>query len=569
MAPTLTARHAPRYAALARLLLKHRGAALAVDGMDDIAGGQSADGGEEPERAGSGDEATPKDAKALVEELESMGPTFVKLGQLLSTRADLLPTVYLEALSRLRDDVEPLPPGEAERIIEEELSFRVSKGFASFDTVPMGSASLGQVHKATLRDGRPVAVKVQRPDIRKRVVDDMEVIAELAAWLDAHSARAERMGFPGMVEEFRRSIMGELDYRREAGNLRLLHEHLSDYRHLVVPLPVDDYCTSRVLTMELIAGRSVSSIGPLGRLDLNGTVLADELFRGYLDQVLVDGFFHADPHPGNVLLTDDGRLALIDAGMVARLAPEVREQLLRLLLAVSNGQGGETATALEELGDPLDDFDPARLRRQVTEIVIRAEGATMAQLDAGSLLGDLARASAESGLRPPVELTLLAKALLNLDEVARILDPDFEPGAVIRSHAVHVMRHRMLEGMSPAHLFAAALDAKDFAERLPGRMNKVLDALAEGKFTLNVEGVDEAELMRVGQKLANRVATGVVISALLLAAALFARTKTGVAVLGYPVLTVVLLVTAFVGTGWLMFGILRNDLPQRRRPTRD
>ena len=568
MTPVLKARHAPRYAALARLLLKHRGAAQSSGVSGDPAAPDAPGAGDEPltPSGGRGDAA---DAEALVDELVAMGPTFVKLGQLLSTRADLLPPVYLEALASLRDDVEPLPPGEAERIVSQELGVRVSKAFGSFEARPIGSASLGQVHRATLRDGRAVAVKVQRPGVRERAVEDMEVISELAGWLDEHSAVAGRLGFAAMAEEFRRSLMGELDYRREAENLRLLGGQLAGYEHIVVPQPVDDYSTSRLITMEFVRGQSVASIGPLAQLELDGAVLAEELFKAYLDQVLVHGFFHADPHPGNVLLTDDGRLALLDLGMVARIAPEMQEGLLRLLLAVSNGQGTEAAEVLERLGERLDGYDERTLRARVTDLVLRAETATVAELEAGRLLAELARAAAESCLRPPVELTLLGKALLNLDLVARTLDPDFEPNEAIRAHAVHVMRHRMLQAASPSHVFATALDAKDFAERLPGRMNKVLDALAEGRFTLNLEGIDDAQLMRVVQKLANRFATGVLIAALLLAAALFSGTRTGAMLWGYPVLTMALLFLAVAVASWLLYGIVRSDLPQRRRPKTD
>jgi len=552
VSPALKARHAPRYAELGRLLLKHRDAATIEEaelpGLDDV----EADG-----------EPTEEDARQLAESLESLGPTFVKLGQLLSTRSDLLPPVYLEELGRLQDRVQPFPGDEAVALVEEELGVRVSRAFSEFQPEPVAAASLGQVYRASLRDGRPVAVKVQRPGVRRRVLDDVEVISELAAFLDEHSDRARRVGFLSMAEEFRRSLLAELDYRREAENLQLLGEQLASYEHIVVPQPVADFCTDRVLTMTWVDGRNVGSIGPLGRLELDGAPLADELFRAYLDQVLVHGFFHADPHPGNVLLTTDGRLALVDLGMVARLRPETQELLLRLVLGVSEHNGAQVAENLVALGEPLEDFDDRLFSKKVSELVLRASGASVGELHTGRLLSELARVSAESDLRPPTELTMLARAMLNLDEVARILDADFEPAATIRAHAASLMRHRMLESASPGHLLTAALDAKEFAERLPNRLNKVLDSLAEGSFTLNVEGVDEREIMRGVQKLANRCATGVVIAALLLASAVFATMKGGVRVWGYPLLTIVFLLLAAVAAVWLAIGVLRSDLPQR------
>jgi ubiquinone biosynthesis protein len=551
----LKARHAPRYAALVRLLLKHRHAPL--DPSDSIEAEMA------PGRDRRLEEAA--DAEALVAELVALGPTFIKLGQLLSSRADLLPPVYLEALAHLRDDVAPLEAGEAERVVEEELSARISKAFGSFGTKPIGSASLGQVHRATLRDGRPVAVKVQRPGVRRQAVDDMEVIAELAEFLDSHSETARQVGFSAMVEEFRRSLMEELDYRREASNLRALGEQLGGFSSIVVPQPVDDYTTSRVLTMDFVEGRSVGSLGPLGRMELDGRRLADDLLGAYLDQILVHGFFHADPHPGNVLLTADGKLALVDLGMVARLSPENQEQLLRLLLALSSGDGSAASEALDRLGERLEGFDRDRMTAAVADVVLRYRSAMVGDLAAGRLLGELAVVASANGLRPQPALTLLAKTLLNLDEVARILDPQVRLDEIIESHASRVMRHRMMQAASPAKVMKSALDAAAFVEDLPGRLNKVLESVAEGKLSLSLEGLDEAALMRGAQKLANRVATGVLVAAFVIAAALFSGARSGTTLWGYPVLTMVFLGLAVVVSAWSLFGILRRDLPQRSR----
>lgn len=539
----LKLRHVPKYGALGRLLLAHRGV-VASDGEE---------------------EATAHDAEALVSELQSMGPTYVKLGQLLSSRVDLLPKAYTDALGKLQDSVDPLPPGEGRQIVEEELGVRVTQAFGSFEEEPIGSASLAQVHRATMRDGRPVAVKVQRPGVRRQVLDDMEVVSELASLLDEHWSLGARLGLADSVEEFRRSLLAELDYKQEAANLVVFGQFLRPYRHLVVPQPVEDFTTSKVLTMSFIDGRNIATIGPLGLLEIDGRPLAEDLFKAYLDQILVHGIFHADPHPGNVLVTDDGHLGLVDLGMVARVDPDLRDCLLRLLVAASEGKGEETAKALERIGRPLSDYDPDALSKRVSEVVIRSHGADLAELQLGRELGELARIAVETGLSQPPELTLIGKALLNLDDVARRLDGRFEPGEAVRAQVTHIMRHRMLEAASPTSLVAAALEAKEFTEELPGRMNKVLDALASGRFTLNVEGVDEAELMRGVQKLANRGAAGVVIAALVLSAAVFSVSSHGPRLLGESAFTVVLLGIAAVVAVWVVVGTVRSDLPQRRR----
>ena len=341
--------------------------------------------------------------------------------------------------------------------------------------------------------------------------------------------------------------------------------NLAGYDRIVVPLPIDDYTTSCVLTMDYVEGRNVSSIGPLGQMELDGRPLAEQLFRAYLDQILVHGFVHADPHPGNVLVTSDQRLALIDLGMVVHVRHDLQDSLIRLLASVSEGRADEVSEVLIQMGDEAPDFDADAYRRQIAVLVEGNQSVTVGQLDAGVVVGELARAAAASGLRPPVEMTMIGKALLNLDQVARILDPTFDPNAAIREHTAGILRQRLLASASPASILHAAMDAKEFAERLPGRVNKVMDALAEGQLTLNVQGIDEAELMRGIQKLANRVTTGIVVAALIIGAAMVMRIDTEAELFGYPTLAIVLFLVATVAGLWLAVTSIMNDLPQRRR----
>ncbi|HEY4609495.1 MAG TPA: AarF/UbiB family protein, partial [Ilumatobacteraceae bacterium] len=473
MALSLKLAHVPRYKSIATLLVKH----WRAEGLKNF----------DPTAPAEDDPAMAADAHQLADDLESMGPTFIKLGQLLSTRADLLPPAYLDALSRLQDNVEPIPFETIEATVTEEIGARMSNAFQWFNSSPAASASLGQVHHASLRDGRRVAVKVQRPGVRERVVEDMAVIEELAEFVDRHTEVGRSFGFGGMVEEFRRSITAELDYRIEADNLRVLGANVAQYDRIVVPQPVNDYSTSRVLTMDLVDGRNVGSLGPLARQEIDGQQLISQLFDCYLDQILVDGFFHADPHPGNILLTTDGRLGLIDLGMVGRISPELRDVLLRLLVAISDGNGTEVAKVMAGLGKERETWDPARFERSISVVVHQQRHNGIGQMDSGRVVGELARIAADCGLRPPVELTMLSKALLNLDQVAALLDPEFDPNAAVREHVGEIVTKKMLRSASPAGLLAAAMDTKEFVERLPSRVNKVMDALAEGQLTLNIE----------------------------------------------------------------------------------
>jgi ubiquinone biosynthesis protein len=549
------AKHLIRYTDIGRLLLKHG----RIDGRGSRVGDVDESEGADSSR---------EDAEQLATALEEMGPTFVKLGQVLSTRADILPPAYLKALGRLQDRVQPVPFEDIERVVSTELGVRMSRAFSEFSARPAAAASLGQVHRASLRDGRPVAVKVQRPDIRRQIVEDMDVLDELATFVDGHTEVGRRYKFAAMVEEFRLSLMAELDYRAEAANLVTIHESLSHYDRIVVPLPVPDYSTARVLTMDWIAGRNLATIGPIGRLELDGRDLARDLFRAYLDQILVDGFFHADPHPGNVLLTDDGRLALIDVGMVGRVDPNTQDALIKLLLAINSGRGGDAAEVMIGLGEKLAGFNRDAFRRRVAQIVSRNLNVAVADVQAGAVIGEVLQASGEADLRPPSELTMIGKALLNLDEVARILDPTFEPNSTIEQHANELLRKKMLQSASPSTVIGAAMDAKEFAEKLPGRVNKVMDALAEGQLTLNVQGIDEKELMRGVQKLANRLTTGLVVAALVIGAALIMRIDATPKLFGYPAVAIILFGLAATAAGWLVITIALSDLPQHRRRRR-
>jgi predicted unusual protein kinase regulating ubiquinone biosynthesis (AarF/ABC1/UbiB family) len=545
MSVSLRPQHAGRYRDIARLLVKYGRSDLVKEaGLDDIA-----DFGED------GD--VPPKAEELTDDLEQMGPTYIKLAQLMSTRADLIPPPYAKALSRLQDSVEPFSFEEVERIVTEELGVRLSRAFESFDATPLASASLGQVHRAVLRDGRQVVVKVQRPGIKERIAEDMEALAELAEFADKHSDAGRKYGFGELLEQFRRSLNGELDYRREAANLTQLARIVARYDRLVIPEPIEDYTTSTVLTMDYIPGRKITKMGPLAKMEFDGCQLAEQLFEAYLDQILVEGFFHADPHPGNVLLTDDNRIALIDLGMVARVPGEMRKLLIKLLLALSDGDGHATAEAAVALGRPLEDFDEESFVIRAADMVERSQGATVADIDAGTMVMELMRISGDYGLRLPAELSMLGKALLNLDQVARELDPDFDPAQAIRRHTDEILETQMRPSSGSA--FSALLEARDFVEQFPGRVNKVMDAMAEGTFHLDVHAFDQAELMRGFQKLANRVTMGLVVAALIIGAALLIQVDTASKLFGYPALAILCFLAAASCGFALLWSIVRAD----------
>lgn len=509
--------------------------------------------------------ASREDALQLARELEELGPTFIKLGQLLSTRADLLPPAYLEALSRLQDDVAPFPAEDAEEIVASELGVRISRAFSEWSQEPIAAASLAQVHRATLRNGRLVAVKVQRPGIREQITRDMDALETVTEQLDRHTDAGRHYRFSAFLDEFRRTLLRELDFETEARNLQRMGQDLQDYGRLVVPQPVEDYTTARVLTMDFVQARKVTDLGPLGRLELDGVELADQLFRAYLTQILVNGFFHADPHPGNVLLTEDERLVLLDLGMVARITPRMQEHLVRLLVAIGESRVEETAQVTMALGEPRRGLDRERFQRRVAELLARVQDVSGGSTQVGTLVMEVSRVAAEEGLRPPPELALLGKTMLNLDEVGHILDPDFDPNASIRRHVADIMSRRLWREASAGTMLDSVLEAKEFVQHLPARVNRIMDTVAEGRFEVKVDAVDEQALMVMFQKVANRVASGVVLAALILGAALLMRVETEAMILGYPALAMVLFLAAALSGFGLLISIFLTDEHRRRR----
>ncbi|HEY3128939.1 MAG TPA: AarF/UbiB family protein [Acidobacteriota bacterium] len=559
MGLSLRPAHWKRYRDIAWLLMKYgrsdlvRKAGL-EEALDDSSGGDIEDARPQPED--------------LSADLEKMGPTFIKLGQLLASRADLLPVPYLEALSRLQDRVEPFAYQEVEQIVSSEIGVRLSKAFSDFDPTPLAAASLGQVHRAALRDGRPVAVKVQRPGIRERMVDDLDALEEVANFLDQHTETGEIYEFGPMIEELRKSLLRELDYRLEAQNLIRLSDNLKQFAHLVIPTPIEDYTTSRVLTMEFIKGKKITLLGPLGRLEIDGSILVEELFRAYLQQILVDGFFHADPHPGNVFLTTDGRIALLDLGMVAHTSPGTQENLLKLLLAISDGRSDDASTIAIQIGEQKSSFDESSFRRRIAELITRNQDARLEEIDVGKVVLEVCRACGENGIRVPQELTMLGKTLLNLDEVGRTLDSKFDPNEAIRQNAMGLTRQRMMKSLSLGSIFQSMLEVKDFTQRLPQRINKILDALAHDELKVHIDVHDRGKLMHGAQKVANRITIGLILAALIIGAALLMRVETSFRILGYPGLAIIFFLAAAAGGIALVLTILFYDETPNRKAGR-
>jgi predicted unusual protein kinase regulating ubiquinone biosynthesis (AarF/ABC1/UbiB family) len=349
----------------------------------------------------------------------------------------------------------------------------------------------------------------------------------------------------------------ELDYTKEAENLRVIGANLAEFELIVVPQPIEGYTAKRVLTMDYVGGTKVTEVSPVVKLDLQRDVLSDMLVRAYLKQIVLDGVFHADPHPGNVLITETGQLALIDLGMIGRLSPQMQERLLKLLLAVSDGRGEDVAEVAITLGEKLPEFNDAGFRRDISALVGRVGHQNIGEFQIGRVFLDLTQLINNNAMRAPAELTMLGKTLLNLDQVARALDPQLDVNEAIRRNGVELMTRRMKKTATSGGILATVLEAKEFAEKLPGRVNRVLDALAASELKLKVEVIDDGAIIEGLQKVANRITHGLILAAMIVAAAMVMRVNSTFAM--------VLFAMAGLGMLYLAYEILRHDRTARRR----
>jgi len=542
-------------------------------------------------------------ASAFRERLVELGPAYIKLGQVLSTRPDLLPPPYIEELEHLQDKVPPMDFEQVEQTIEAELRARISKLFASFEQEPLGSASLGQVHAAELRDGRSVVVKVQRPNLREQLAEDIAFFRDLAMFLTDHTSAGSRIDLIGVVQQVERALADELDYRTEARNAAAFRKSLATFPHILIPRVIDAYTTHKVLTTERIRGVKIDSIPPIVRIEYDFSELAEEFARAYLHQITDSGHFHADPHPGNLFIVlpgrenpktpaealaddrrqvvrpgataltqseneakaaavapaprDDPKLALIDFGMTAHLTGSMRDHVVRLLLAMAENDGNAAAETLMEMGAVPDEFDRNAYIRDVAALIAKQADQTVEETPTGVMLYEIITIAYREGLKLPAELTLLAKALFSLDDVTRSLDPNFSPTHSIREYTAEIANQRAKRDISPRRLFQMAAETSDLVRALPHRLDVFTQKLVADDFAVRVDTPQLGSLLLGLEKVANRIFTGLVLGGLLVASGLLMAYKPRLAIVGF-------LIAAIIGL-WMVATILIQDRRSRKR----
>jgi ubiquinone biosynthesis protein len=472
--------------------------------------------------------ATREGARAFRAGLEELGTTFVKLGQLLSSRPDLLPDVYIEELEHLVDDVSPFPFDEARRIVDEEVGL---DAFARLDEEPVASASIAQIHGALLRTGREVVVKVRRPGIEEEVALDLQLLRSLTTFAEGRSETARLLQLNSLADELESHLTAELSFVEEAHGSELIARVVSQHEHLFVPDVVHPYVTERVLIQERVIGERVTDGHGLDRD--RARQLARELFRAYVQQITVHGVYHADPHRGNILLTDDGRLALLDFGLIGRLDDDTRRSLGLLLLALAQNRADDVADLILGLSLTTLDSDEAGFVHDLRRKLPRYHWRPLSGIRAGEALSDLQRLAVVHGIALPTTFALVGKTLSQADSVARSLDPELDPIELLEQDGLEVMLQETERRLEPSNLVALAYTQAEPLLRLPRRVGQLATRLETGTLKVGIQPTGLDELERVARSTANRLGAAMIISALLVASALMARVNDTIAIVGF------------------------------------
>jgi ubiquinone biosynthesis protein len=510
-------RDLPRYRQILATLVKY--------GYQDVVAALHLEGLVRPiERVALGDGVPPQDrACRLRMVLEELGPTFVKLGQLLSSRPDLLPETYITELSALRDDVRPFGFDQVETILAEEYGRPASEVFAELDPTPVASASISQVHRAVLHDGRTVALKVRRPDIAKVVRADLDIVKSLAQLVERHLPALAPYRPVGLAREFERTLRRELDFTTERRTIQRCRHQFAADPTAHIPVVYEDYSTSRVIAMEFIGGVAVDDVDGLRAMGLDPADVAVTGARILLKQIFELGFFHADPHPGNLRVLAGGVIAPLDYGMFGRLDLLARERIADLLIGLLAQDTDRVIRALEGLdvrGEPLDSRD---FRRDLGELVAAYSELSLETIDLGPLLGELIGFVRTHHLHIPPELVLLIRSLVTIESVGRTLDPSFD----IARHLVPFLRTLATRRFQPSRIIGQTLrtteDLQRIATLLPDLLSQSLESIKRGEMRVTFDLQDFSRLVRQLTRAANTLALGIVISGLFVASSLVLR----------------------------------------------
>ncbi|MBM3935319.1 MAG: AarF/ABC1/UbiB kinase family protein [SAR202 cluster bacterium] len=445
--------------------------------------------------------------------LEELGTTFVKLGQILSTRADLLPPEYLAELSRLQDNVSPIPYRMVEDAIVAELGGKPSALFASFDPNPLTSASIGQAHLATLTDGAEVVVKVRRPGVVVHVDEDLDLLLRFADTAARRFIWARQNDIPGLMREFAEALQLEMDYVREGQSAEHFAKFFENDPTVHIPKIYWDLTTSRVITMERIKGIKVFDVGRIETAGIDRRKLAENGVRIWLRMVFESGMFHADPHPGNLFIEEDGRIGLIDFGMVGVMDDLTQDRLVEVLIAVSNNDMDRLADALMEAGVTGSPTSRDILQRDLRYLLARYAGRSLGEIHLGRVLSEVFTVIRRNRLRLPPNMFLLLKTLAMAEGMGTRIAPDFQMLPVIKPYAQSAVTRRLSPIYWGKRFARSSNDAAELAVELPRHMRRLLTALERGNIEIKAHPSGLDPTIKRLERMFNRLVVGILTAA--------------------------------------------------------
>jgi ubiquinone biosynthesis protein len=460
-------------------------------------------------------DAKEKDGKTTGERirlvLQELGPTFVKLGQIASTRPDLLPEEIIRELEKLQDQVPPFSFEEVRNIVQKELGADLNQIFRQFADVPLAAASIGQVHQAILHSGEKVAVKVQRPNIANVIETDLEILQDLAILAERRLEWAARYQIRDMVDEFSRSLRAELDYTIEARNAEKISNQFKNDPNIYIPKVFWEYSTKKVLTMEYVEGVKFNELERLKQNGYNLKNLADRLTKAIFRQIFIEGFFHGDPHPGNVLVLPGEAIAFIDFGMVGRLNPEMKYHFSSLVIALMRQSTDGVIKSICQMGLVPDDVNLMQLRDDVEQLREKYYHVSLSKISLGEAVNDLFRVAFRHSIRLPRDLTLLGKTLLTVEGMVEKLDPGFRILDIAEPFGRQLLKERWQPKNVAEVVWKRVSDYGEMLIDFPKNMKELTSLIKQGKLHLEIDVPKLDHFLKKLDQISNRLSFSIVL----------------------------------------------------------
>lgn len=510
-------------------------------------------------RAEEGDAATPMTlAVRFRMVLEDLGPTFIKFGQVLSSRPDIVPETFITELVKLQEDVRPIPFPAIRQFVQQELGRDFETLFDSFESQPLAAASIAQVHAAKMHSGEEVVVKVMRPGIEKIIRNDIDILYAIAGLAEKHIQEMERFDPVGLVRQFEKTILREIDFTIEAVNTQRFGENFADDETVVIPEVMWKQSSKRVLTLQRIRGVSLGNCEAVAETGLDPRDIACRGIRIFLRQILEFGFFHADPHPGNVLVLDDDRIALVDFGMVGRLEKSAKENLAILIIGIMEQDYDKMLFAMLDLGFEFEEESARSLRLDLRELVETYYGLPLKNIGISDIIARLINIMIQYGIRVPTDLLTLSRAMVIAEGVGRQLHPEIDVFDIGRPMIVKIVKQRS----DPVHIARESVktlwEFRRLVQAFPTQINAILRRILRGKLRLEFSHANLAPLYREIERLGNRLALGLIIASLIVGSSIIISVSKGPSIFGYPAFGVIGFTLAGFITVFLVFFILRS-----------